>query len=170
MNMRKEQELSPGRDELRQMALQLIENQTTIALATTNPSTGQPWSAPVYYTFTRSSFYFVSNPKSRHIQESLDGAAAASLYGQASGWEDIRGLQMSGTIRRIPTGREAMQAVTLYLKKYPFTRRLFKPAVTIDANAFWEHFKVRLYAFDPDLVYYLDNQIRFGFRQEILLG
>jgi uncharacterized protein YhbP (UPF0306 family) len=92
---------------------------------------------------------------------------AATLYARADSWEDIRGLQMSGTIRRLKSGREAVKAVALYLKKYPFTRQLFKPAVTINPAAFWEQFKVRLYAFEPDLVLYLDNSIRFGFREEV---
>lgn len=153
--------------DLHRLALGLIDQETTIALATADPATGQPWTAPVYYAYTDARFYFVSNPESRHIQEALERSVAATLYARADSWEDIRGLQMSGTIRRLKSGREAVQAVTLYLKKYPFTRHMFKPAVTINPAAFWEQFKVRLYAFEPDLVLYLDNSIRFGFREEV---
>jgi hypothetical protein len=56
-----------------------------------------------------------------------------------------------------------------YLKKYPFTTDFFKEKVPLDLDTFAERFGVKLYGFIPALVYYLDNRIRFAFREEVTL-
>ena len=55
------------------------------------------WAAPVYYVSKGSHFYFFSNPKSRHILETLaSGQAAATIYEESSQWQALKGIQMSG--------------------------------------------------------------------------
>jgi hypothetical protein len=136
----------------------------TIATARRNLA----WAAPVYYVFLRSCFYFFSDPASRHIQESLASRqAACTIYGFASGWEDIRGIQMEGCIERLSPGMEAVEVIRAYLKKFSFTNEFFPPGEHLDLEAFSKRFRVRLYKFRPALVYYLDNRIRFGFRQSV---
>lgn len=159
---------APGRRKIKGLAVSLITEQTTMTLATADKN--KAWAAPVYYVFSESAFYFLSAPKSRHIQESLQsGQASASIHAAASTWKEIRGLQMTGRVLPVEAGREALRALRTYLKKYPFTRDFFDQNARLDLTSFKDRFGVRLYKFMPALVYYLDNQIRFAFREEIKL-
>jgi len=155
-------------EQLRVLAEYLIQQQTTMTLATAAGDVA--WAAPVYYVFYKSSFYFFSESTSRHIQESMkSGQASAAIYAFASTWKEIRGIQMAGCIRQIPTGLEAIRVLRAYLTRFPFTKEFFDTGVPLTLEAFAKRFKVRLYKFEPDLIYYLDNQIRFGFRQQITI-
>jgi len=113
---------------------------------------------------------FFSESISRHIQESMkSGQASAAIYAFALTWKEIRGIQMAGCIRQIPTGLEAIRVLGACLIKFPFTKEFFDTGVPLRLEAFAKRFKVKLYKFDPDVIYYLDNQIRFGFRQQITI-
>ena len=150
------------------MARQLVDEQNTLTLATADGDTA--WAAPVYYVYEKSTFYFLPSPKSRHITEALrNDQASAAIHAAASTWKEIRGLQMSGRIRAIKPGLEAVRVLRAYLNKYPFTTDFFKDRKLPDLDSFSERFGVKLYGFIPSLVYYLDNQIRFAFREEVTL-
>ncbi|MGC8491374.1 MAG: pyridoxamine 5'-phosphate oxidase family protein [Syntrophobacteraceae bacterium] len=150
------------------LALRLLEEEHTLTLATAGAL--GPWAAPVYYIFLEGAFYFFSSPASRHIEEALDGGrASAAISAHAFSWQEIRGLQMSGAVTAVPVGPGALRAIRAYLEKFPFTREFFKPSDLLDLNAFTTRFRVKLYRFEPDLVYYLDNSIRFGFREKVTL-
>jgi uncharacterized protein YhbP (UPF0306 family) len=158
----------PDARELKNLTEELIREQTTMTLATTREGTA--WAAPVYYAHRGFHFYFFSDPSSRHIQEALENRqASAAIFCQASSWREIRGTQMSGTVSHLNPGLEALAAIRTYLRKFPFTREFFDPSQKIDLEAFASRFRVRLYIFRPSLLYYLDNRIRFGFREAIPL-
>jgi uncharacterized protein YhbP (UPF0306 family) len=166
--MRREPDKTPKGRDLTEMARQLIAEQNTLTLATAKNETA--WAAPLYYVFVKSTFYFLSGPDSRHITEALRaGQASAAVHAAASTWKEIRGLQMTGEIRAVKPGLEAVQVLRAYLKKYPFTTEFFKEGVPLDLDTFAKRFGVKLYGFVPSLVYYLDNQIRFAFREEVML-
>lgn len=159
---------NPTDQELKKLAEKLIEEQTTMTLATAKADV--PWAAPVYYVWFKSCFYFFSDPSSRHIQEALaSGKASSAIHATAASWQEIRGLQMSGSIEAVAVGLEAVEAVRVYLKKFPFTKEFFTPGQALDLTAFIKRFKVTLYKFNPALIYYLDNQIRFSFRERVSL-
>ncbi len=154
--------------DLRELALDLIDSGSTMTLATCGQDTA--WAAPVYYVFQDGKFFFFSKPDTRHIQEALAiGSAAAAIHACADSWQDIRGLQMSGVIKKCRVGLKAMSALKDYLKKFPFSKDFFKDDQQMDLNGFADRFKVNFYYFTPTLVYYQDNQIRFAFREEIVL-
>ena len=44
--------------ELKSLAMQLVQEQTTMTLATAKGD--EAWAAPVYYVFARSAFFFLS--------------------------------------------------------------------------------------------------------------
>jgi len=154
--------------ELQALAMELIDSQSTMALATAQKDTA--WAAPVYYAFHQGGFYFFSAPDARHILEALENTqAAATIYPFVSSWQDIRGIQMSGRIQKVGPGLRAVQALRVYMEKYPFTREFFEPGLELDLENFVKRFRVRLYRFDPKQVFYLDNKIRFGFREAVQL-
>jgi uncharacterized protein YhbP (UPF0306 family) len=159
---------SPTPIELRHLAEGLIENQSTMTLATSKG--GEAWAAAVYFVCRGKCFYFFSDPASRHIQEALaTGQAASAIHAEASSWKEIRGLQMSGMIESVGSGLDAAGAIRDYMRKFPFVREFFKSGEAFDLAGFSARFRVRLYRFKPTIVYYLDNRIRFGFREPVSL-
>jgi uncharacterized protein YhbP (UPF0306 family) len=150
------------------MAISLIGAQSTMTLATALEN--RAWAAPVYYAFVKSCFYFFSDPASRHITEALaNGQASAAIFSPADTWKAIRGIQMSGCIETVTPGLRAVEAIRSYLKKFSFTKEFFDPSQSIDLSAFTKRFRVKLYRFRPEVIYYMDNDIRFGFREQITL-
>jgi hypothetical protein len=156
----------PSKTTLKALARGLIQAQNTMTVATAQAHVA--WAAPVYYVFSNTCFYFFSDPMSRHVVESLaSGQAASAIYASGASWEEIRGIQMSGSIESISVGFEALDVVRAYLKKFSFTREFFSSKEDLDLDAFAKRFRVKLYKFKPDFVYYMDNSIRFGFRERI---
>jgi len=154
--------------DLNEQALSLINAQSTMALATAK--NGCAWAAPVYFVFHKSAFYFFSSPDSRHISEALDsGQASATIYPVVDTWQDIKGIQMTGHLQFAGMGLNALQALHAYTAKFPFVKTFFKPGQALKLENFAKQFRVRFYRFIPDLVYYLDNQIEFGFREAVSL-
>ena len=159
---------SPTEQELKKLAEDLIRAQSTMTLATARGDVA--WAAPVYYVYLNSCFYFFSDPTSRHIQESLaSDQASSAIYSPASTWQEIRGIQMSGSVENISPGLEAIETVRAYLKKFTFTKDFFSHGQALDLSAFASRFRVKLYRFKPSLIYYMDNSIRFGFRERVYL-
>jgi uncharacterized protein len=156
----------PDESQLRSLAVDLIEKQSTMTLGTATQDT--PWTAPVYYVNVDFQFFFFSDPTSRHIQESqAAGKAAAAIFHQSNSWQEIRGVQMSGKIKALWPGMEALRALRVYLKKFPFTKEFFDPGDRLDLEGFSKRFRVRFYSLRPNLLYYLDNRIRFSFREKV---
>lgn len=154
--------------EIKQLTLELINQQSTMTLATARD--GIAWAAPVYYVFYKSAFFFFSDPSSRHIQDALESKqASAAIYPYADSWQGIKGIQMSGRIHRLMPGITAIQAVRAYTEKFPFTKDFFEAGQALTLDNFIKRFKVRFYRLDPEIVYYLDNQIKFGFREAVIL-
>ena len=153
-------------EKIRDLAQSLVEEQNTMTIATALKD--MAWAAPVYYASIKFDLYFFSDPASRHIQESLqNGQASAAIFVPASTWQDIRGIQMSGSISQRSPGLESLRALRAYLKKFPFTKEFFTGHQQLTLDAFIKRFRVNLYRFRPSLLYYLNNRIRFGFRQKV---
>lgn len=153
-------------NEILSKAMSLINQQSTMTLATSSDKGA--WAAPVYFAFYKASFFFFSDPETRHITEaSENNQTAAAIYHFSDTWQGICGIQMSGYIRQVQPSLTGMQAVKVYIKKFPFTKDFFEPGQALDLASFSKRFRVKLYRFDPTLVLYMDNQIKFGFRTEI---
>lgn len=148
---------------------ELLARTKTLTLATA--SAAGPWAAAVYYVRRADRLYFFSDPTSRHITEALTaGQAAGSIHARAEGWRDISGLQLTGRIRPVGPGREAIRAVTAYLTKFPFVREFFSPGRLIDLAEFEKSFRSKLYCFQIEQALYMDNRIKLGHRAEMDLS
>jgi hypothetical protein len=158
----------PSQEELRKLTEELLKEQSTMTLCTAAKDVA--WAAPVYYANLQFLFYFFSDPASRHMQEALASRqAAAAVFHQSSTWKEIRGIQMTGDIQPLSPGLESVRALRAYLKKFPFTMEFFGSGEKLDLDGFSKRFRVRFYRFRPDVLYYMDNRIRFSFREEIEL-
>ncbi len=127
-----------------------------LTLATSAPD-GSPHAAPVYFAAEGARrLYFFSAADSLHSRHlAANPRAAAALYPLVSGWQEIQGLQLRGSVRSVPPGEEWQHAWDLYLAKFPFAAQLQ------DALA-----RTSLYALDLDWVRWVDNRRGFGFKEE----
>lgn len=127
-----------------------------LTLATTGAD-GTPHAAPVYFAADAGGrLYFFSDPASQHAADLLTNPrAAAAIHPLVSGWQEIRGLQLRGSVRAIPPGPEWDAAWDCYLAKFPFVEQL-KESVA----------RSTLYAFEPDWVRWMDNRKGFGYKEE----
>ncbi len=153
----------PSDDPWRQRAKALIDRQKTLVLATSDQN--RPWAAPVYYIQMASAFFFFSNPKSTHIIQARDNRiSSAALFSDADRWEQIEGIQMVGRIEAISKKTERLRVTVRYLKKFPTAQTFLsgKGKVGLDISG-----KVGLFAFYPERMLYMNNQMGFGSRIEI---
>ncbi|GAB6093858.1 hypothetical protein JCM14469_01100 [Desulfatiferula olefinivorans] len=153
--------------EISKKALELLHSQHIITLGTCDGS--QPWVSPLYYVLNSGAFYFFSNPDSRHIVHGLgDDRVAASVHENSSGWSDIRGVQMIGTLSEAGFDMASTAAYAIYISRFSFIRDMGRAISPISTFAAIEaSFKVKWYKYLPSRVYYLDNSIRFGYREEV---
>ena len=127
-----------------------------MTLATTNPE-GIPHATPVYFVPDGDSkLYFFSETKSQHSQDlAQNPTAAAAIYPDCQGWQDIRGVQLHGQVDLVESGDLWDQAWKLYKTKFPFVKTL-KAIVA----------KNQLYIFVPNWIRLVDNSKGFGFKKE----
>jgi uncharacterized protein YhbP (UPF0306 family) len=125
-----------------------------------------PWTAPVYYLYRDSGFWFFSGQDSRHIREALDqdGMAGASIFRDDGLPGEIKGVQMTGRIS--PPGTMAIAAETAFA----YARRFSIPAKPGDAlSMIMTRYRARLYCFRPDMAVFMDNSVCFGHREIVTL-
>ena len=91
MSKKKQDEEGLPPEQVASRAVDLINRQNTMTLATSAGDSA--WAAPVYYVYERRSFYFFSDPESRHMQEGLAaGHSSAAIHAPSSEWRDICGV------------------------------------------------------------------------------
>jgi uncharacterized protein len=149
-------------DATRARALAYVQAHHVVTLAT--HGAGGAWAAAVFYANEGFTLYWLSAPASRHsVNLARTPRIAASIQEDYSDWPDIKGLQLEGDACEIG-GDEAQRARELYGARYAVVRNLARaPASIVAAMA-----KVRWYRFVPERVYFIDNSVAFGHREEIL--
>ena len=127
------------------------------------------WTAPVYYIYFGSGFYFFSKKSSRHIENGMvSRTVAASIHHHPDGWADIKGIQMEGTLVPAGHGPRSIQAFKAYLKRFSEIKDLIRTPFSGSLDQFREQFKVGWYRFEPETMIYLDNSVKFGYSVEVL--
>lgn len=144
---------------LRVTALDYLRTHNVMTLATVGDD--GPWAAAVFYANVDFTLYFVSAPDARHSRAIASRPrVAVTVQEDYREWSAIKGLQIEGSARVI-VGPEQSAASATYRAKYPF--------VGIASTLAAAMAKVAWYKVEPDRVFYLDNAVRFGFREEIRL-
>jgi uncharacterized protein YhbP (UPF0306 family) len=150
-----------GGAERREQALAYLARHTVMSLATY----GQQglWAAAVFYASDQFDLYFLSAGHTRHGQNLNDNArAAATIQENYSDWPAIQGIQLEGDVRLLSAGRRDA-AIALYLDKFAFLRQT-SPTLQSQLE------KVNWYCLRPDRLYFVDNSLGFGHRDEIELS
>ena len=146
-----------------EMAEEMISAQKVMTLAVAWQKGA--WSSPVYYLYRKQAFYFFSGPDSRHIRGSMQngGRAGCSIFKDAFSFNEIRGVQMEGIIKKVPKNREGVAAAGAYLKRFAIPRH-----GNTDALAFIkQQYRASFYRFVPRGLVYMDNRVAMGFKKEL---
>jgi uncharacterized protein YhbP (UPF0306 family) len=125
-----------------------------------------PWAAAVFYASDGEALYFLSSPNSRHCRNlEQDPRAAATIQGDYGDWSEIKGVQMQGNVSRL-RGVDEKRARQLYGEKFPLIGKLGSaPAPIVAALR-----RVRWYRLKPTRLFFIDNSVGFGHREEITPG
>lgn len=156
-------------DLLRASIREMLRAHGTATLATAGPD--GPWAAAVFFASDEDlNLVFVTDPATRHGRDlSAGGRVAAAVHTEASGWNEIRGLQIEGVARPVADeGRAA--ALAIYLEKFPGIRRVYEtPRDDAERGLQRRLASITLWRLSPALIRLIDNRERFGWKQELRL-
>jgi len=140
-----------------------LRDHNVATLATSN--NGDLWAAAMFYANDGYTLYILSSPTSRHcINLAQSPRVAVTIQEDYSDWMEIKGVQIEGIASEI-SGTEEEKARRLYGRKFPVVGMLAQaPAAIVKAMA-----KVRWYKIVPQRLYFIDNSIGLGHRDEIQL-
>ena len=128
-------------------------------------SDGEPWAAAVFYASDGYTLYLLSSPTSRHcLNLAQNPRVAVTIQEDYADWLEIKGVQMEGIASEL-SGAEEDKARKLYGEKFPVVGLLAQaPAAIVKALA-----QVRWYKIVPKRLYFIDNSLGLGHREEIEL-
>ena len=143
---------------------QLYLQQHNVATLATSDR-GYPWAAAIFYVSDGHILYFLSSPTSRHaLNLAHNPQVAVTIQEDYSDWLEIKGVQIEGAASEI-AGDEEQRARMLYGRKFPVIGMIAQaPAAIVKALA-----KVRWYKIVPQKMYFIDNSLGLGNRDEIKL-
>jgi uncharacterized protein YhbP (UPF0306 family) len=149
---------------LDERVLKYLQAHHVVTLATLGDA--KPWAAAVFYVNERFTLYWLSAPTSRHSFElARNPQVAATIQEDCSDWSRIKGVQMEGLAAEI-SGDEVKWVRALYEDKYPLIGNLSRaPASIVAALA-----KVSWYKLVPERLWFIDNSVAFGHREQLDLG
>lgn len=149
-------------DDLRLELQAFLASQSTMALATAGEEDGRPQVAPLFFASDEAlNLYWISSPDSRHSVNIADwNDASAAIYAHTWDWSGIKGVQVSGDAMAVRDDDERRRALELYRAKFPFVNDRFMDL--IEASVF--------YVLRPTWLRWLDNERRFGYKQEFRLS
>jgi hypothetical protein len=161
--------LTAAPDGLRVRIAALLDAHTTLTLATADAS-GAPAAAAVFYARDQRAggdgalcLYFLSEPDTRHGRRLLaNPAVAATIQADGQDWRRIRGLQLEGRAAMLD-GAEALLAAAIYGRRFAFiaARGAAELAGPLARARFWR--------IQPAWIRLIDNTVRFGHHEELLL-
>ena len=142
----------------------------TVSLATIDLE-GRPWAATVFYVNLGLTLYFLSEPKTRHVQNcAANPSVAATVNEDYRDWQQIKGIQLEGKCEEVRSKREMARALAAYVKKYPFVARFLSPGQLLRGMSVGGRaLDVRFYRVLPSRLLFLDNERGFSNRQEVSL-
>jgi uncharacterized protein len=128
------------------------------------------WAAAVFYVNDGFTLYYLSDPKSRHSLGLADNPnVAATIHEDYRDWRLIKGLQIAGRAELVGSIFEKAAALRLYLEKFPFVADMLRPSTAIARLVSAKTRGVEWYRLIPSRIVYIDNEISFGHRDELVL-
>jgi uncharacterized protein YhbP (UPF0306 family) len=155
-------------DDLRERLAAFLAQHTTLTLATVGAD-GIPAAAAVFYAHDAElNLFFLSEEQTQHGQNLLaNGQVAGTIQADGQDWRAIRGLQLRGEARPA-TAAEWPHAAALYGRKFAFVAALLAgdagPGVLTGPLA-----RARFWVLRPRWLRLVDNTVRFGYKEELVL-
>ncbi|MFZ1396430.1 MAG: pyridoxamine 5'-phosphate oxidase family protein [Candidatus Promineifilaceae bacterium] len=144
----------------RALALQYLATHQVMTLATSGPE--GVWAAAVFYVNEGFDLIFLSAGHTRHV---LNFTAvphiAATIQEDYRDWQRIKGIQLEGNVTLL-TDVSRETSIARYLQKYPFLAQA-------DAKMQNALAKVNWYLLQPERLFFIDNSLGLGHRDEIPL-
>jgi len=156
-------------EDLRQTILEYMETHNAMSLATENE--GIPHAASVFYVNRGFDIYFLSSPTTRHgTNLTQNPKVSATINEDYSNWLLIKGIQIEGKVETIGGIKENIDIARLYVKKFPYvTDFLFSP-MKFGPKVASKVAKVRFHRLKPARILFLNNELGFGHRDELILS
>jgi uncharacterized protein YhbP (UPF0306 family) len=121
------------------------------------------WAAAVFYAADGFTLYFLSSPATRHARNlAASPRVSVTIQRDYDDWPSIKGIQLEGTVSELD-GQSRAHARRLYGKRFSIVRAAAGAPIAI-ARALA---KVKWYAIAPERLYFIDNAMGFGHRDEI---
>lgn len=135
-----------------------LGGETTLSLATTGEG-GSTAIAPLFYIAGKDcSLYWLSSEGSKHsLNLKTETRAAATVYRNASGWKQIRGVQMRGIAGKVIEREPRRELIDAYCERFKLGR-----AIRLAVR------QSTLYVFEPEFIRYIDNAKGFGYKFELM--
>lgn len=151
-------DLPPLSDDIRPVLRAFLAGQSTLALATIGDQDGRPQVAPLFFASDDDfNFYWISSPDSRHSANTADwNDVAAAIYAHTWEWTGIKGVQIEGDAMPVTEDDERARALALYRAKFSFVNDKFADLIAQSV----------IYVLRPRWLRWLDNERRFGYKQE----
>lgn len=147
---------------LEQQVLTYLAAHNVVTLAT--QGTAGLWATAVFYVNDQFALYFLSAPHTRHSRNIAEtGWVAATIQAEYSAWEAIRGIQLEGRCVLLG-GEERETAVALYATKFPIIGDHAPPQIAQALD------KIGWYKLIPIRLYFIDNSLGLGHREELRMG
>jgi len=140
--------------------LSYLSGHSVVTLATY--AEGDLWAAAVFYVNDGFDLFFLSADHTRHARNiAVEPGVAGTIQDDHAEWQTIRGIQLEGNVRLLD-GHERKLAQALYQQKYPFLATAPEPVLLALTSVNWYRLTTRR-------LYFVDNSLGFGHRDELVL-
>ena len=152
--------------QLAQKIISYLESCNTISLATAVG--GVPHAASVFYVSIGFNLYFLSNPKSRHGENLIQNPTVSGTINEDySNWLQIKGIQLEGRVECIGGILKNVRIAKAYVKKFPNVADFLISPHKLGKEIAQKVSNVKFYQIWPVKIYFLDNSLGFGHREEL---
>ncbi|MBF0277475.1 MAG: pyridoxamine 5'-phosphate oxidase family protein [SAR324 cluster bacterium] len=147
---------------IQNQVLTYLREHNVMTLATMSPE--GPWAASVFYVNDEFNLYFLSAPATRHSTNlKLNSKVSVTIQEDYREWSEIKGIQLAGNAYQLEKG-EVNKVIVRYNEKFPIIGKQ-APREIVTALS-----KVAWYRVDPERLYFIDNALGLGHREEIFLN
>jgi hypothetical protein len=155
-------------NEIRNTILKYMREHNTISLASARHNI--PHAATVFYVNIDFDLYFLSSPSSRHGENfSHNPRVSGTINEDYSNWLIIKGIQLEGIVENIGGILKNKNIAKEYIRKFPNVADFLLSPHKLGLSVARKVAKVRFYKLTPFRIYFINNELGFGHREEIIL-
>jgi uncharacterized protein YhbP (UPF0306 family) len=153
-------------EDLRLRIVSYLETHNAMSLATV--AYNRPHAASVLYVNQGFDLFFISSPHSRHGGNmATNNRVSATINEDYAAWSDIKGLQLDGYVVQLGELNEHGEIAAAFTTKFSDVGSFFKKPDELPYAVADKVAKVRFYKFRPSKIFYIDNSLGFGHREEM---